>query len=110
MRTTAESVARSATDGELAVFRYTLIEPATGYYLSQAWGEIVPRHFSDFDAATYYISSPLQYPELGLQAIDSLYLRHLLMSYPTGTLVLPTPVYTSDGDDLRDGMGSGIPR
>jgi len=51
VRTTAESVARSATNEELAVFRYTLIEPATGYYLSKARGEIVPRHFSDFGAA-----------------------------------------------------------
>jgi 4-amino-4-deoxy-L-arabinose transferase-like glycosyltransferase len=110
VRTTAESVAHSATDKELAVFRYTLIEPATGYYLSQARGKIVPRHFADFDTATYYISSPLQYPELRVQAVDSLYLRHLRMSYPTGTLALPTPVYTADGDELRDGMGSGLPR
>lgn len=108
VRSTARSVAVSATDRDLAVFRFTLMEPATSYYLSQARGGIVPRHFTDLQSATRYVSSPLQYPELRLEATDSLYLRHLRARYPVGTLSPPIPVYLHDGDDLRDGMGSGL--
>lgn len=109
VRRTAYSVAATANDRELAVFHYTLIEPATGFYLTQARGGIVPRHFDRYGDSTLYVGSPSQYPTLRVASVDSLYLRHLDASYPVGVVRPPYPVKSIDPGDLRDGMGSGLP-
>ncbi|MBB4079598.1 4-amino-4-deoxy-L-arabinose transferase-like glycosyltransferase [Lewinella aquimaris] len=108
VRATAQSVVRTNAGRELAIYRYTLVEPATGYYLSEAYGRVVPRHFDRYDPQAIYVGSPLQYRELRIRATDSLYLRHLDTLYPVGHLANPIPVPGSDDADLRDGMGSGI--
>ncbi|WP_168797603.1 ArnT family glycosyltransferase [Neolewinella litorea] len=108
VRASARHVAAGHEDGELAIYGYTLIEPATGWYLTEARGAVVPRHFDSFPSGTAYVASPLQYPGLRIAATDSLYLRHLQLKYPVGPLVPPVPP-VPDEPDLRDGMGSGIP-
>lgn len=108
VRASAREVARTSADRPLAIYGYTLIEPATGWYLTQARGAVVPRHFRRFDPDAAYVGSPLQYPDLRVAATDSLYLRHLRDHYPVGPLLPPVPP-VPDGEVLRDGMGSGIP-
>ena len=108
VRSTAQSVVATAGDRELGIYRFSLIEPATGYYLTEAYGRVVRRQYHHFDSTAVYIASPLQYPELRVAAIDSLYLRHLRSRYPVG--YLPAPVYLppEGTPELLDGMGSGI--
>ncbi len=100
-------VERSAADS-LYIYGYTLIEPATGFYLTRARGRIVQRHFDGFDNTSRYIVSGLQYPELEVVAADSLYLRHLRLSYPVGRLSDPPTGRAEPREVLRDGMGSGV--
>ena len=108
VRSTAQSVVASAGNQDLRIYRFTLIEPATGYYLTEAYGRVVRRQYHHFDSTAVYIASPLQYPQLRVAAIDSLYLRHLRSRYPVG--YLPAPVYLPPAGtpELLDGMGSGI--
>ena len=108
VRATAQSVVRTNQDKDLRIYRYSLIEPATGYYLTEAYGRVVRRAFDRYPASSVYIGSPLQYGELQIEATDSLYLRHLHTRYPVGYLRYPLPVPAGDGEELRDGMGSGI--
>ncbi|MCP9236961.1 glycosyltransferase family 39 protein [Lewinella sp. JB7] len=108
VRATAESVVRTNAGKELAIYRHTLVEPATGYYLTAAYGRVVPRHFDRYVPGTVYVGSPLQYGELRIAATDSLYLRHLDTRYPVGYLLNPLPDPGPDATELRDGMGSGI--
>lgn len=108
LRQSAEAIATVTEGEELSVFRYILMEPATSYYLSVARDGIVPRRFAGFDSTSVYIGSDIQYPELQLEVVDSLYLRHFDRKYPVGRLRLPVPLYTTDGNNLQDGMGSGI--
>ena len=109
VRTSAQSVVATAGERELAIFRYTLIEPATGFYLTQARGRVVRRTFGGYDREALFIGSPEQYPGLAIEARDSIYLRHLRARYPVGLLRDPIP-----GDvggvpaELQDGMGSGV--
>ena len=106
-----DSARRVAGHGEarpLRIYRYTLIEPATGYYLSMAYGKPVRRDFADYLPDADYIGSPLQYPDLRIEATDSLYLRHLRTRYPVGPLRFPLPTNPTDPTELKDGMGSGL--
>lgn len=100
-------VARTAGDS-LYVYGFTLIEPATGFYLSRARGRFVRRRFEGFDSTSHYIVSPLQYPELAVHAVDSLYLRHLNRQYPVGRLPDPPAGRAPLNELPRDGMGSGM--
>jgi 4-amino-4-deoxy-L-arabinose transferase-like glycosyltransferase len=109
VRSTAHSVIDRNEDREVAIYGYTLIEPATGYYLSIRRGGVIPRQWEGFDRTTTYIVSQLQYPELPVEANDSLYLRHLRTKYPVGPLPNPPPGRAPLNGVLRDGMGAGIP-
>ncbi len=109
VRDTAYSVVETTAGQRLAIFRRTLIEPATGYYLSVAYGGVVRRDLEAYDSTAAYIGSPLQYPDIRIQARDSLYLRHLRTRYPVGRLLSPIPSTGGEVEDVRDGMGSGIP-
>ena len=109
VRRTAQSVVATAGDGGLGIYRFSLIEPATGWYLTRARGEIIRRSYGNYDPATLYIGSPLQYPELDIEARDSLYLRHLRSSYPVGILRATESPPTNETEDLQDGMGTGMP-
>ncbi|MEL7162863.1 MAG: hypothetical protein AAFN92_19045, partial [Bacteroidota bacterium] len=108
LRETAYSVAEARARDSLAIYGYTLVEPATGFYLTRARGRIVPRRFDDFDERTYYVISYEQHPEFRVVATDSLYLRHERRHYPVGRFPkAPTgPVRTPS--ELRDGMGTGF--
>lgn len=106
VRDSAERVAAVAGQDRLRIFRFTLIEPATGYYLSRARGHIVRRSWDTFLPNERYIGSPYQYPGLEIDATDSLYLRHLNVKYPVGYLVNPGGPAR---EQLQDGMGSGMP-
>ena len=99
----------------VAIFGFTLIEPATGYYLTEARGRVVRRQFEGFDPQTFYLVSPLEYPTLEIDQTDSLYLRHLSRAkpdgdvyYPFGTLPRPPRERVEWDKPLRDGMGSGM--
>lgn len=111
VRESARRVIAVHEQDTIAIYGHTLIEPATGYYLTQARGRIIPRQLEGFDGETLYILSngPRgQYPELEVDAIDSLYLRHLRRKYPVGRfLEVPTGRAQYRGP-LRDGMGSGL--
>ena len=112
VRDSADRVAAGVGgDGKLAVYGFTLIEPATGYYLSRARDRIVRRQWEDFDRATYYVVSPAQYPEIAerLTVTDSLYLRHQQRWYPVGRFPTPPVGRAPLVEELRDGMGTGVP-
>ena len=109
VRDTAERVVSTAGDRPLSVFRYSLIEPASGWYLSRARGRVVPRVYGDYDPRTLFIVGPAQYPDLEVGAVDSLYLRHQRTFYPVGYLRLPEAPRDGAPEELRDGMGSGMP-
>ncbi|MFK8165077.1 MAG: ArnT family glycosyltransferase [Lewinella sp.] len=116
VKETAYAAMNNHARDSVAIFGYTLIEPATGYYLTQARGYVVPRKWKDFDRETFYIVSPLQYPDIKVDATDRLFLRHLSRRYKeidtryvVGTLVNPPKAWINGGEELRDGMGSGVP-
>ena len=115
VRDTAYGIMAEHDQDSVAIFGYTLIEPATGYYLTRARGRVVRRQFEGFDRETFYLVSPLEYPELRLEVADSLYLRHLSRArpdgdvyYPFGTLPDPPRERVEWNKPLRDGMGSGM--
>lgn len=111
VRKTARQVIAGHDQDSVAIYGHTLIEPATGYYLSEARGRIVPRQLEGFDDETIYILSngPRgQYPELHVTAADSLYLRHLRRKYAVGRFVEVPSGRAEYRGVLRDGMGSGL--
>lgn len=116
VRETAYEVMAGHAQDSVAIFGFTLIEPATGYYLTQARGSVIPRKWESFDRSTRYIVSSLQYPDIEMMDTDSLYLRHLSRAswkgdvyYPVGLLVNPPKAWIHSGEKLLDGMGSGMP-
>lgn len=108
VRESARQVIAGHERDSLAIYGFTLIEPATGYYLTQARGRIVPRQLEGFDDQTYYILSKGQYPELDVAATDSLYLRHLRRKYPVGRFENVPNGRAEWRGVLRDGMGTGL--
>jgi len=115
VRNTAYSVMEGRAQDSVAIFGHTLIEPATGYYLTKARGRVVRRQFEGFDRETFYLVSPLEYPSLKVNQSDSLYLRHLSRAradgdvyYPFGTLPNPPRERVEWNKPLRDGMGTGF--
>jgi len=115
VRETAYEVVAGHEQDSMAIFGFTLIEPATGFYLTQARGRVIPRKWEGFDRTTRYIVSPLQYPDTEMMDSDSLYLRHLSRSswkgdvyYPVGLLLNPPKAWIHGGEELLDGMGSGV--
>lgn len=116
VRETAYEVMAGHEQDSVAIFGFTLIEPATGYYLTQARGSVIPRKWEGFDRTTRYVVSSLQYPDIEMTETDSLYLRHLSRAswkgdiyYPVGLLVNPPKAWIHSGEKLLDGMGSGMP-
>ncbi len=124
---------RFATDADsLAVLGFSLMEPATSFYLSKAYGRVVPRRFDTIYANEVYIISPWQYPEAAQMApaVDSLFMRHQALAphYPALPLhLVPTisgssnspasatdeeqaaiPFKTDFEGPLWDGMGTGL--
>ena len=94
----------------LAIYGWTTIEPATGYYLEQAYGGFVYRHASDLDSNAYYIVSPRQYPAAAAAVSpDSLFLRHdrrpyyRLIDLREYKIEAPNTALTD-----ADGSGSGV--
>jgi hypothetical protein len=93
----------------IAIYGYTLIEPATGYYLTQARGRVVPRKWEGFDSTTVYIVAQDQYPRIEdkLTVTDKLYLRHKRMYYTVGKFPTPPKGRARLNGQKRDGMGTG---
>lgn len=115
VRNTAYEVLEGHDQDSVAIFGYTLIEPATGYYLTKARGRVVHRRLEGFDRQTLYLVSPIEYPSLKINQTDSLYLRHLSRAredgdvyYPFGTLPDPPQERVEWNKPLLDGMGSGL--
>lgn len=115
VRATAYDVMEGHDRDSVAIFGYSLIEPATGYYLTKARGRVVRRQLEGFDQKTFYLVSPIEYPSLKINQTDSLYLRHLSRArgdrdvyYPFGTLPDPPRERVEWNQPLRDGMGSGL--
>ncbi|WP_146088689.1 ArnT family glycosyltransferase [Neolewinella xylanilytica] len=109
VRQSAERVVRTAGDSALGIYRFSLIEPASGWYLTRARGAVVPRVYADYAPEMLYIGSPFQYPGLRIEAVDSLYLRHLRARYPVGRLLEAADLPADETEELRDGMGTGMP-
>ncbi len=109
VRASARSVVESTRHRELLIYRHTLIEPATGWYLSTARGGVVPRRFGSFPAEAAYVVNPDQYPGVRVSAVDSLYLRHRQVRFPVGPMVDGLPGTGREDEHLQDGMGTGIP-
>jgi len=114
VRRSATAVGRhfAATEQPLRVFSHTLMEPATSFYLERAYGGIVYRQFEDFDARSFYVANPWQYPRLvkANGRIDTLYMRHQpdLPYYPIFPLRDPAIANPDEyPDELLDGMGTG---
>ncbi|MEM9527697.1 MAG: hypothetical protein AAGA31_13875 [Bacteroidota bacterium] len=108
VRDSAVRIMEDHRQDSVAIYGWSLIEPATGYYLTRARGHVVPRQWANFDRETVYLLSPLQYPELEVEATDSLYLRHLRTYYPVGRFQDPPQGRAPLNGILRDGMGSGM--
>ena len=108
VRNTAYAVTERYAEDSLAIYGYSLIEPATGYYLTMGRGRVVPRVWENFDSTTAYIVAPDQYPDLEVAAPDSLYLRHKRLYYPVGTFPKPPEGRAPLNGVRRDGMGSGL--
>lgn len=110
VRETAYSVTDNHREDSLAIYGYTLIEPATGYYLSTGRGHVVPRIWEGFDSTTVYIVSQEQYSRQipTLRTTDSLYLRHQRLHYPVGTFPSPPAGRAPLNGPRRDGMGNGM--
>lgn len=109
VRETAYSVTGQHRQDSLAIYGYTLIEPATGYYLTVGRGHVVPRQWEGFDSTTVYIVSQGQYSKQTptLLTTDSLYLRHQRIHYPVGTFSDPPKGRAPLNGVRRDGMGNG---
>jgi len=54
VRSTAQAVMNGHDQDSVAIFGFTLIEPATGYYLTEARGRVVRRQFEGFDPQTFW--------------------------------------------------------
>ena len=108
LRETAVSSMGSLRESQVAVYGYSLMEPATSFYLSRARGGVIRRQFERFDGETLYIVSPWQYPRAGPVAADSVYLRHQHRYYPIGRLPTPPRARVEDPEELLDGMGTGL--
>lgn len=107
VKSTAVSAMQRLANDSVAVFGYSLIEPATSYYLSTERGRIIPRVFRDFDAATNYIVAPEDYPATKVFPTDSIYLRHRRVFYPIGRLLEIPDITVARPAELLDGMGTG---
>lgn len=108
VRNTAYAVTEQHRQDSLAIYGYTLIEPATGYYLTMGRGHVVPRQWEGFDSGTVYIVAQDQYPVLKLNVTDSLYLRHKRLHYSVGTFPDPPKGRAPLNGRRKDGMGNGF--
>lgn len=108
VKETAYALTKAHPKDALAIYGYTLIEPATGYYLTMGRGNFVPRQWEDFDSTTVYIVAPDQYPKLPLRQTDSLFVRHKNLYYPAGTFANPPKGRAPLNGVRRDGMGEGL--
>ncbi|OAV43032.1 glycosyltransferase family 39 protein [Lewinella sp. 4G2] len=107
VRKTAVAAMETTKEDQVAIYGYSLIEPATGYYLTQARGAIIPRIWEGFDDKTLYLTSPWQYPDIKVEAVDSVYLRHHRSSYPIGPFAIPPTDRARMGlGGMMDGMGT----
>ena len=86
LRTTAVDIGTRYRQDSLTVFGWTIMEPASSFYLERAYGGIVPRHTGNFQPDRPYISNPRQYPDLAQTVRDSLYFRHEQTYYRVGPL------------------------
>lgn len=114
----------------LAIFGFSLMEPASSFYLSQGYEKIVPRRFDAIYKGEVYVLCPWQYPEvlpLGL-VVDSLFMRHQSTAPYFPALLLRTrqlkektqdtdqsseppaaiPFSTDYDGPIGDGMGTGL--
>jgi 4-amino-4-deoxy-L-arabinose transferase-like glycosyltransferase len=109
VRNTATAIMEDHPQDSIAIYGYTLIEPATGYYLTQARGRVVPRKWEGFDSSTVYIVAQDQYPRIEdkLTVTDKLYLRHKRMYYTVGKFPTPPKGRARLNGQKRDGMGTG---
>lgn len=127
-----------ATDS-LAVLGFSLMEPASSFYLSEGYGKIVPRRFDSISCGEVYVLCPWQYPAIDTlgERTDSLFMRHqtawpyysarLLRiankeEMPTATVTSQRPaeenlncakkmpIRTDFDGLLGDGMGTGLLR
>lgn len=116
VRATAYRAMAASAEAPVAIYGHSLIEPATGYYLTQARGNVIPRRFFNFDTTTVYVLSNLQYPDVANQPVDSIYLRHRhdvrngkrWAHYPVTRLLPPLPDTATLRLEYMDGMGSGL--
>jgi 4-amino-4-deoxy-L-arabinose transferase-like glycosyltransferase len=89
LRTTAIDIGERYRNDSLTVFGWSIMEPASSFYLERAYGGIVPRHVHHFRPDRPYISNPKQYPDLAQEVRDSLYFRHEQTYYRIGPLLDP---------------------
>ena len=104
----ATQLAQELEDQPLAVYGYSMMEPAPGFYLSHARGEIVPRAFVGMDTLTYYVVDEWTYPTEGLRVTNGLYLRHRKVVHPVGRFSTVRPDSLGRPAVLFDGMGTGL--
>jgi 4-amino-4-deoxy-L-arabinose transferase-like glycosyltransferase len=89
LRSTAIELGTRYRNDSLAIFGWTLMEPASSFYLERAYGGIVPRHVTAFRPGLPYLSNPKQYPDLAQRVVDSIYFRHEQLYYRVGPLIDP---------------------
>lgn len=109
LRTTAVAIGERYRNDTLTVFGWTLMEPASSFYLERAYGGIVPRHVRDFAPGRPYISNPRQYPDLEQRVIDSLYFRHERVYYRVGPLLDPAKADPTPAEPLDRGDYMHLP-
>ncbi|MEM9836988.1 MAG: hypothetical protein AAF828_10825 [Bacteroidota bacterium] len=94
---------------DLAIFGYTLMEPASSFYLQQAYGKIIPRQFTAFNASRAYLVNPWQYESITGTTFGRLYMRHQQLEYDCLFLAQPAALTVPPPPELADGMGTGLP-
>lgn len=85
-RQTTFAAAKLAPEKKMYVYRYTVIQPTNGFYLTKTRGEIIPRKMDDFDLDAVYIINPKKYPEVVYKKIGSFHVRHGRKIYDIGIL------------------------
>jgi hypothetical protein len=85
-RQTSIAAAKLAPEKKMYVYRYTVIQPTNGFYLTKTRGEIIPRKMDNFDLDAVYIINPKKYPEVVYEKIGSFHVRHGRKIYDIGIL------------------------
>ena len=87
-KNTTVEVGQEFADKDLYVYKYTVMQPTNGFYLTNERQQIVTRQMINFEPDALYIIDPVRYPDVTYTKVGEFKVRHGKLTYDIGFLKL----------------------